>query len=35
MESEYHAHVHNSLPLVSNVSQMKPLNTFTFYFSKF
>jgi hypothetical protein len=35
MESEYHVCVHNSLPLVSNLSQMNPLNTFIFYLSKF
>ena len=34
MDPEYHACVRNSLPLVSNLSQMKPLNVFTFYFSK-
>jgi len=34
MESEYYACVHKSLPRVSNISQMNPLNTFIFYFSK-
>jgi hypothetical protein len=35
MESEYHARYHKSLLFVSNLSQINPLNTFIFYFSKF
>jgi len=34
MESDYHACVYNSLPLVFNLSQINPLNTFIFYFSR-